>query len=571
LIVVDCVLLIVVLFSHSLLQHPDFASLAEIVADPDIPGSTTRRFYIELRGFKSPLKRSVLNMALLLFSQRLIKKEFEGRDLLDPATFAAAQYESTSIDTLLKCLFAVFTENSIQYSREKDFKFSGSFSAYWNDTFEKCQSFRPDFGTAPNASCFDPAYREKTRRAIELGKLRPFENVRHFNMLVLQELQTNWLLRSCKEPVNIRITDLEWQIMSDGDFVGQPTVRLKESLPGQKREHLSLAKPKLGATGVVFAPMPQILNDPYSLYNLLRKLVFEYMPPNCSDNRILRRAATKKQIEVRFSLFSCSFLKLFIRTNTFVLRKDWRKQGQTWVLDPRPSGAMGHTQPNVYCKELAKICEYDNAQRCTGQGNRKAGISALANSSENIASKAVMVVARHTNANTNVTYQTTNAVTRDKTIRALQGGGRISRDKKPEFGHLNDRIGSFDVSDDEERLDSKPSAKRKENVAPFHMDDDDHHSDRHPPPRYDAPPPVPSYDSRYRSPARRPFADDSYLERRRDDGLPSSRHDGRYMTSARHSFSFQQRQVVDCRSLSVFRRVFCLVSSLLTPIHLSTL
>jgi hypothetical protein len=181
---------------------PDLARLSELVDDPLIPGDEIRRFYLELRGTITPLKIKVLNIVLLVFSQRLILKEYEGANLLDDTIFAMAQYQPNSLDTTFKCLFARFAEYGVRYSREKDFKFVGSFQGYWTETFRKAKMVRPDYSETPNASTFDPSWREKRADALANGTLDPDNNVRHFNMITIQEMNYCWLLRASKEVSN---------------------------------------------------------------------------------------------------------------------------------------------------------------------------------------------------------------------------------------------------------------------------------------------------------------------------------------------------------------------------------
>jgi hypothetical protein len=157
-----------------------------------------------------------------------------------------------------------------------------------------------------------------------------------------------------------------------------PFVKLLPSVPGQKGETVTLANHTIKGEDP-FRPVVQIADDPYCLYNLLDRLKNQMLPPDASEGRILRRMAPKKQIE------------------------KWRDEGASYLLDHRAAGVIGSNQPNLLLKELAHICGYDDPDNCTAQGMRKAGISALANSSDCIASRAVMTAARHRNANTSTT------------------------------------------------------------------------------------------------------------------------------------------------------------------------
>ena len=153
--------------------------LAELVDDPDLPGVRTQRFYVALRGVRTPQKQSLLGQCLLLFSSQYRKLAYKVADLSSPQIFADAQYQPNVIGTGFRTLFSHFRKMSIQYALAKDFNGKGKYSsflfalflfilhthshllllfiplcagemqAYWKDVFASTVKYRPKYGTCP--------------------------------------------------------------------------------------------------------------------------------------------------------------------------------------------------------------------------------------------------------------------------------------------------------------------------------------------------------------------------------------------------------------------------------------
>ena len=300
-----------------------------MVPDPEMFGMKRRRFFILLRGVKTPLKKRVLNYSLLLFSQRLIKKNWEGQSLLDPQIFADAQYEPLVSAMMTRCLFAVFSNEQIIYSQAKDFNETGDFHAYFKDVYQRTKLLRPTFATAPNASSFEPLFRQKRQAAIDSGDLDPLENYTHHTWVLLEEINSCWALRASQEvrifyslfilqfknayvcyllphyillqPIALKRSDFIWGTMKEGDYFGIPSVQLKPT-EAEKGNAISLKNPLVSNSKNenAFLAFPMIEDDLFCVYNLLHCQCFEFMPPGCSDDRILRRMATKKTLKVSF-------------------------------------------------------------------------------------------------------------------------------------------------------------------------------------------------------------------------------------------------------------------------------
>ena len=102
------------------------------------------------------------------------------------------------------------------------------------------------------------------------------------------------------QPTSIKVSDLEFGIIKEGDYQGYAGVVLKH-LSGEKNNGLSLKNPTLEnkQNKDSFCWIPKIDDDPFCLYNLCHRQVFEFLPTLIDyDQRILRRKAPQKMIQV---------------------------------------------------------------------------------------------------------------------------------------------------------------------------------------------------------------------------------------------------------------------------------
>ena len=112
-------------FFTVLASRTSTCQLAESVPNPDLPGLRTQRFYVAVRGVRTPQKQSLLGQCLLLFSSQYRKLKFKDADLSSPEIFAEAQYQPNLIGTGFRTLFSHFRKSSIQYALAKDFNGQG--------------------------------------------------------------------------------------------------------------------------------------------------------------------------------------------------------------------------------------------------------------------------------------------------------------------------------------------------------------------------------------------------------------------------------------------------------------
>ena len=101
------------------------------------------------------------------------------------------------------------------------------------------------------------------------------------------------------QPIALKRSDFIWGTMKEGDYFGIPCVQLKPT-EAEKGNAISLKNPLVSNSKNenAFLAFPIIEGDPFCVYNLLHRQCFEYMPPDCSDDRILRRMAKKSLLKV---------------------------------------------------------------------------------------------------------------------------------------------------------------------------------------------------------------------------------------------------------------------------------
>ena len=117
-------------FFTVLASRTSTCQLAELVPDPDLPGVRTQRFYVAIRGVRTPQKQRLLGQCLLLFSSQYRKIAFKDADLNSPEIFAKAQYQPNVIGTGFRTLFSHLHKMSIQYNLAKDFNGQGKYSSF---------------------------------------------------------------------------------------------------------------------------------------------------------------------------------------------------------------------------------------------------------------------------------------------------------------------------------------------------------------------------------------------------------------------------------------------------------
>lgn len=143
--------------------------------------------------------------------------------------------------------------------------------------------------------------------AIADGRIKPFESYQDHTDLLQIKMQQHLGLRGGEEIVKMTLSDWFQSSMKEGEFKGVKTWECKSSNNGQKGQRLTVIN-NTRTTSNRDSKYPEVLEnrDPLSLYQLITRHFFQYMPPNCMPaGRIFRRAATTKQKKVRMCVCVC--------------------------------------------------------------------------------------------------------------------------------------------------------------------------------------------------------------------------------------------------------------------------
>ena len=285
----------------------------------------------------------------------------------------------------------------------------GGPQAFIKEMFADVLNYRPNFGTCPNASTFDPQGNEK-RLAILTDPLNPINiyddkgNVSDYELflyVLANQLQEKCLLRGRQEPSCLTPDDFEWSIATAGFFQGLPYVKLKSSHSGQKQLAMDLQNHSRAAVSdtIDHLPIARSSDCPYSLYNMMHTYIQKLYPPkhlfkdpNC--RRLFQRKASKLQIT------------------------KWRADGHPWMAST--VNPWGPKMFNVASTRHAETFGHTNAKRCTAHGSRKKGITII-HSTDGVGVSNKLAITRHKHIATGAFYDKGTLKGRDKAQCALHG------------------------------------------------------------------------------------------------------------------------------------------------------
>ena len=124
--------------------------------------------------------------------------------------------------------------------------YTGEVQAYWKETWIETLKHRPDFGTKPNASTFDPDGKEKRIAKIldpthdesnffdEDWRFQSKDHFKLFLYVVADIIQSYNIMRGQLEPSLLTRNDFDWGTMTEGCWKGRRYCKLKSSHQGQK-------------------------------------------------------------------------------------------------------------------------------------------------------------------------------------------------------------------------------------------------------------------------------------------------------------------------------------------------
>ena len=172
--------------------------------------------------------------------------------------------------------------------------------AYWKRIFSIAKEYRQTYGTLPHAATFDEFWQEKRQAAID-DPDNPFDPKHRYDHLVycgMEDSQSQWGLRGAKEPTMLCNEDFVRGLMGEGNFAGIPFINLLPNHDEQKLDSLTLKNPtkSTNKTSTIYLPIMYSAN-PYSSYQTMSSIL-DSVPECVGPNRIFRKEASKKQIEV---------------------------------------------------------------------------------------------------------------------------------------------------------------------------------------------------------------------------------------------------------------------------------
>ena len=411
-------------FFEALTTHPSTVSLAVIVVHPEDPSHHAQRFFVQLGGTETPLKEKVFSRCMVVWSMMFIKIAHLGKDLTeDKQLLADAQCQPNVIAFEFRMLFLAFKDTgNLGWSQEREFNHTGGFQACWKNVFGHCRKFRPDCGKTPNHACFDAKFREKRAACMTNPNhlCDPMNDYHHFMLAVAEEACVCFGLRGRKEPAHLVRSNFIFSVMPQGSaFEGQNFMQLKVNHEGQAGNELSLTNHTVNPESADKHCLPFVqTDDPLGLYNLLCRLFYVLMPPiemlTKGGDRIFRPIASKKQ------------------------RKKWEKDDLPHLSNPNT--VRGEGWFNDASIELAELCGYDNAKKCTSHGRRHDMISTVTNA-DGLGPAMQMALNRHASLETSAVYQVPNQACQDRATLALQPASNVMNNENVDPDNSSDDDG----------------------------------------------------------------------------------------------------------------------------------
>lgn len=126
------------------------------------------------------------------------------------------------------------------------------------------------------------------------------------------------------------------------------------------------------------------------------------------------------------SVLLSSNLTLCITIRCIILQ-EWQEKypGCTWLAGPSPIDVYGKNYINKAMTDLAKLCDYENAERCTSHGKRKFGATCLVND-DAIWPEQTINLTRHSHYSTVGIYEKPSQKSIDHAIATLNDPGHSS-------------------------------------------------------------------------------------------------------------------------------------------------
>jgi hypothetical protein len=301
-------------------------------------------FYKLLSGEKTPQKQKLLGYALMLPALKWTCQK--GKRLGEPL-------EPSSFNKMIQKLFYQFAKKGIQYHYKNDFNEPGGFHGLVIDRWNAIRKTDPHYGTHRNKSTIVNNYLELIVDAIHTGKLQPYSNPQHLQLVVIFIMGYYVGLRGSNEHVDLMMADVipERQFTLEGD--GPQLAGLRYCgvrVPFHKMKQLKLGSTTMSAEQQQYYT---IAEDPNNTIFCPWKLVSFYLS-RCHPNatKFYAKAMTKSQIT-----------KYMEDNNGTIVWYHASDPGKGNYNLGKSTLAQKH-------KELAKLCGVDEWEKVTGHALR---------------------------------------------------------------------------------------------------------------------------------------------------------------------------------------------------------
>jgi hypothetical protein len=192
-------------------------------------------FFNMLGGEKTPAKTAILNKCCILCGMKWLCLTGKGKGkTLAPVSFT--KYMST--------IFNEFRmKKGMTYDFRTDFNDKGQFHGVMIVNWNRIRQKDPKFGTKQHQAQFDWEADTKIRDAIQDGRLKPYKDPVHLQLVVLYVLGRQFLLRGCKEMSMLNHHDTYGGVYGRemGELAGNEYEAIQ--IPESKTNQLSLDNP----------------------------------------------------------------------------------------------------------------------------------------------------------------------------------------------------------------------------------------------------------------------------------------------------------------------------------------
>ena len=306
-------------------------------------------FFNILGGEKNPDKTSILNKCCILCGMKWLCLTGKAKgQTLAPISFT--KYMSTVFNEFR-------TKKGMTYDFKTDFNDKGQFHGVMIVNWNRIRQKDPKFGTKQHQAQFDWEADTKIRQAIKDGRLKPYKDPVHLQLVTLYVLGRMFLLRGCKEMSNLNHQDTYGGVYGRemGELAGNEYEAIH--VPESKTNQLNLDNPEaLSKKDQVI----EIAENPYDIICPVKLLRFYKDRCHPEAFKFFAKVASVKE--------SAQY------------RKECPDKMDIWYK-PAATGAsqnnVGHNKIAGFMKKLGSLIGVANVEKFTNHGLRGYAITKM--------------------------------------------------------------------------------------------------------------------------------------------------------------------------------------------------